>query len=84
MTTRLSPLLSNTAARKLSNLIAQKVLGETTVDIGFSSNIFMIFGLPARRPAGNPAGIERYMRRLPGFVPNDPTASSPCRRWVVP
>jgi len=55
MTTPLSPLLSNTAARKLSNLIAQKVLGETTVDIGFSSNIFMIFGLPARRPAGNPA-----------------------------
>ena len=55
MTTTDSPLLSHTAARELSNLIAQKVLGETSVGVGFSSNIFMIFGLPTRRLPGNPA-----------------------------
>jgi hypothetical protein len=55
MGTTPSPLLSHTAARELSNLIANKVMGETTVDVGFSSNIFMVFGLPTRRLPGNPA-----------------------------
>lgn len=55
METTPSPLLSPTAARELSNLIALKVMGETSVDVGFSSNIFMVFGLPARRLPGNPA-----------------------------
>ena len=30
-------------------------MGEIAVDIGFSSNIFMVFGLPTRRLLGNPA-----------------------------
>jgi hypothetical protein len=55
METTPSPLLSHTAARELSNLIANKVMGEIAVDIGFSSNIFMVFGLPTRRLLGNPA-----------------------------
>ena len=50
-----SPLLSHKAALDLSGLIAQKALGETTVDVGFSSNVFMVFGLPTRRLVGNPA-----------------------------
>ena len=49
------PLLARTAALDLSNLIAQKALGEPTIDVGFSSNVFMVFGLPTRRLAGNPA-----------------------------
>ena len=55
METTPSPLLSHTAARELSDLIANKVMGEAAVDVGFSSNIFMVFGLPTRRLPGNPA-----------------------------
>lgn len=51
MITAPSPLLSHTAARELSDLIAKKALGGTSVDVGFSSNIFMVFGLPTRRLA---------------------------------
>ena len=46
-----SPLLSDKAARGLADLIVQKALGGTDVDVGFSSNIFMVFGLPTRRLA---------------------------------
>ncbi len=41
--------------RKLINLIVKKNMGELAEDIGFSSNIFMVFGLPTRRLEGNPA-----------------------------
>lgn len=41
--------------RKLLNLIIEKKMGESAEDIGFSSNIFMVFGLPTRRLEGNPA-----------------------------
>ena len=41
--------------RKLMNLIVEKKLGGGDNNIGFSSNIFMVFGLPTRRLVGNPA-----------------------------
>lgn len=41
--------------RKLIDLIVEKKMGEPAEDVGFSSNIFMVFGLPARRLEGNPA-----------------------------
>lgn len=41
--------------RKLIDLIVEKKMGEPAEDVGFSSNIFMVFGLPARRLKGNPA-----------------------------
>ena len=37
------------------DLIVQKRFDEIKEDIGFSSNIFMVFGLPTRKLAGNPA-----------------------------
>ncbi|MCK5591060.1 MAG: hypothetical protein KAI72_03810, partial [Candidatus Pacebacteria bacterium] len=37
------------------DLIVQKKFDEIKEDIGFSSNIFMVFGLPTRKLAGNPA-----------------------------
>lgn len=37
------------------DLIVQKRFDEIKEDIGFSSNIFMVFGLPTRRLSGNPA-----------------------------
>jgi len=40
--------------KKFINLIAQNSLEEVEKDIGFSSNIFMIFGLPTRKLEGNP------------------------------
>ena len=36
------------------DLIVQKRFDEIKEDIGFSSNIFMVFGLPTRKLAGNP------------------------------
>ncbi len=39
---------------KLVDLVVRKTLGETAEDIGFSSNIFMVFGLPTRKLPGNP------------------------------
>lgn len=40
---------------KFLDLIVQKHLDEVKKDIGFSSNVFMVFGLPARRLPDNPA-----------------------------
>lgn len=40
---------------KFIDLIVQKRFDEVKEDIGFSSNIFMIFGLPTRKLGGNPA-----------------------------
>ena len=40
---------------KFLDLIVQKRFDEVKEDIGFSSNIFMIFGLPTRKLNGNPA-----------------------------
>jgi len=37
------------------DLIVQKRFDEIKEDLGFSSNIFMVFGLPTRKLAGNPA-----------------------------
>src|SRR3989338_2046710 len=42
--------------KKFLDLIVKKnTLEEIEKDIGFSSNIFMIFGLPTRKLEGNPA-----------------------------
>lgn len=40
---------------KLLDLVVQKHFDEVKKDIGFSSNIFMVFGLPTRKLKGNPA-----------------------------
>src|SRR3989338_7810730 len=40
---------------KFVNLIVQKRFDEVKEDVGFSSNIFMVFGLPTRKLNGNPA-----------------------------
>lgn len=40
---------------KFVDLVVQKRFDEVKEDIGFSSNIFMIFGLPTRKLSGNPA-----------------------------
>jgi len=40
---------------KFLDLIVQKKFDENKENIGFSSNIFMVFGLPTRKLAGNPA-----------------------------
>jgi hypothetical protein len=40
---------------KFLDLVVQKNFQEIMQDIGFSSNIFMIYGLPTRRLQGNPA-----------------------------
>jgi len=39
---------------KFVDLIVQKRFDEVKEDIGFSSNIFMVFGLPTRKLKGNP------------------------------
>ncbi len=54
MTDLPKPLLSKTGAEKLADLIVRNKLGEVPEDIGFSSNIFMVFGLPARGLKDNP------------------------------
>lgn len=46
---------NNLKEEKFVDLIVQKRFGEVKKDIGFSSNIFMVFGLPAHRLNGNPA-----------------------------
>ncbi len=40
---------------KLVDLLVQKKLGEAKEDVGFSSNIFMVFGLPTRKLKDRPA-----------------------------
>ncbi len=40
---------------KFLDLIVQKHLDEVKKDIGFSSNVFMVFGLPSRKLPDNPA-----------------------------
>jgi hypothetical protein len=40
---------------KFVDLVVQKRFDEVKEDIGFSSNIFMVFGLPTRKLNGNPA-----------------------------
>ena len=39
---------------KLIDLVVQKKFEEVKEDLGFSSNIFMVFGLPTRKLQGNP------------------------------
>ncbi len=41
--------------KKFLDLIVQKKFDEVKKDIGFSSNIFMVFGLPTQKLKGNPA-----------------------------
>lgn len=41
--------------KKFLDLIVQKKFEEAKEDIGFSSNIFMVFGLPTHKLNGNPA-----------------------------
>jgi len=45
----------NRPKKKIVDLIVQKRFEEVKEDIGFSSNIFMVFGLPTRKLNGNPA-----------------------------
>ncbi|MBU3958715.1 MAG: hypothetical protein KKE91_02510, partial [Candidatus Omnitrophica bacterium] len=47
--------LAKIEGKRFIDLIVQKRFGEVKEEIGFSSNIFMIFGLPAHRLNGNPA-----------------------------
>ncbi len=47
--------MNKSGTAKFVDLVVQKSLGEVREDIGFSSNIFMVFGLPTRRLSGNPA-----------------------------
>ena len=41
--------------KKILDLIVEKNLDRTHEDVGFSSNVFMVFGLPTRKLQGNPA-----------------------------
>lgn len=41
--------------KSLVDLIVQKQLNTVKDDVGFSSNIFMVFGLPTHKLSGNPA-----------------------------
>ena len=41
--------------KKIIDLIVQKQLGSVEEDIGFSSSIFMLLGLPTRKLKDNPA-----------------------------
>ena len=41
--------------QKLLDLVVKQQFDEVKDDIGFSSNIFMVFGLPTRKIKGNPA-----------------------------
>jgi len=45
----------NISEKKILDLIVQKKFDEDKKDIGFSSNIFMVFGLPTQKLKGNPA-----------------------------
>lgn len=45
----------NRSEKKILDLIVQKKFDEVKKDIGFSSNIFMVFGLPTQKLKGNPA-----------------------------
>jgi hypothetical protein len=45
----------NRSNEKIVDLIVQKKFDEVKEDIGFSSNVFMVFGLPTRKLNGNPA-----------------------------
>ena len=45
----------NRSKKKIVDLIVQKKFDEVKEDIGFSSNIFMVFGLPTRKLKGNPS-----------------------------
>ncbi|MBA7491344.1 hypothetical protein ES702_01889 [subsurface metagenome] len=47
--------MGNLTNRKFVDLIVQKRFEEVKEDVGFSSNIFMVFGLPTRRLKGKPA-----------------------------
>ena len=49
------PPRATVGMRKLVDLIVERRVGEPVGDVGFSSNIFMVFGLPTRRLEGNPA-----------------------------
>lgn len=40
---------------KLVDLVVEKKLGDVKEDVGFSSNIFMVFGLPTHKLKDNPA-----------------------------
>ena len=46
--------IMNRSKKKIVDLIVQKRFDEVKEDIGFSSNIFMVFGLPTRKLKGNP------------------------------
>ena len=46
--------MSNLANRKIVDLIVQKRFEGVKEDVGFSSNIFMVFGLPTHKLKGNP------------------------------
>jgi len=45
----------NRSKKKILDLIVQKRFDEVKKEIGFSSNIFMVFGLPPQKLKGNPA-----------------------------
>jgi len=47
--------LAKIEGERFIDLIVQKRFGEVKEEIGFSSNIFMVFGLPAHKLNGNPA-----------------------------
>ncbi len=51
--------MNKSGTAKFVDLVVRKSLGEVKQDVGFSSNIFMVFGLPTRRLAGNPAYWSR-------------------------
>jgi len=45
----------NRSKKKIVDLIVQKRFDEVKEDIGFSSNVFMVFGLPTQKLKDNPA-----------------------------
>jgi hypothetical protein len=47
--------LARRSTEQWADLLVRERFGEVVDDIGFSSNIFMVFGLPARRLKENPA-----------------------------
>jgi len=47
--------ITTRSKKKIVDLIVQKRFEEVKEDIGFSSNIFMVFGLPTQKLKGNPA-----------------------------
>lgn len=46
--------ITNRSKKKIVDLIVQKRFDEVKEEIGFSSNIFMVFGLPTRKLKDNP------------------------------